>query len=330
MLAVALAVPAAAWAQTTAAERFKALADPDGLEKYEKKEKEKARPPLEFFRSQIAPFDVLPYIKPGHWNTLSLECRANYADYDGYLQSAPVRLLNMPHAVVFRRDARLPKEQDSRLSMQVLLPQHAKELLLELARPEAIRADGGWQASLLALEPHQMLIPVLSSEPSAFAPWSRMHAVLPASGDKDAVALEKQRYYKLVLPQNPDKPPLSPHPLTWTTTSHLLWDGLEPETLNTAQQRALLDWLHWGGQLIVVAAGPSVASLQESFLGPYLPATLSGRNASLLKDELEPLGHAYPPPVWPIEWEEARDFNTQGERPPRYKLPQPLKPAAPR
>ena len=37
----------------------------------------------------------------------------------------------------------------------------------------------------------------------------------------------------------------------------------------------MLDWLHWGGQLIV--SGPdSLASLQASFLQPYLPATFVG------------------------------------------------------
>ncbi|MBX6316187.1 MAG: hypothetical protein IRY99_25240, partial [Isosphaeraceae bacterium] len=47
-------------------------------------------------------------------------------------------------------------------------------------------------------------------------------------------------------------------------------------------------------------------------------------------DGAERPGHANPPPRGPIEWEEARDFNTQGERPPRYKLPQPILPAATR
>ena len=31
----------------------------------------------------------------------------------------------------------------------------------------------------------------------------------------DVNALDKLRYYRLVMPLNPEKPPLSPHPLTW-------------------------------------------------------------------------------------------------------------------
>src|SRR5207249_9125491 len=35
--------------------------------------------------------------------------------------------------------------------------------------------------------------------------------------------------------------------------------------------QALLDWLHWGGQLVI--SGPnSLDKLKGSFLGPYLPA----------------------------------------------------------
>ena len=310
---------------SSAAQKFRALTEPEALEKLEKKKESK--PPFEFFRSQIAPFDVLPFVKPGHWNTLTLEMRANYGDYAGLLQSAPVKLAEMPHAVVYRRDARLQKEQDARLSQQVMLPEPRKEMLLELTRPDAIRADGAWQASLLRLEPHQMLIPVLHPEPSAYAPWSRINALVPSSGDKDTSALEKQRYYRLVLPQTPDKPVLSPHPLTWTTISHLVWDGVGPEVLNVAQQRALVDWLHWGGQLIVVGVGPTVAALQDSFLAPYLPATPTGAVASLGEADLEPMANLYPEVLWPTEWEEQVDFNTRGQRPPRYKGFKPIRPA---
>ena len=35
--------------------------------------------------------------------------------------------------------------------MQVMLPSPAREMLVELTRPEAIRADAGWQASLLCV-----------------------------------------------------------------------------------------------------------------------------------------------------------------------------------
>ena len=61
------------------------MTDPESIKK--KLDKEKTLPAIEFFRSQVAPFDVLPYVKPNHWVTLSFELRANYDDYQGWLQT---------------------------------------------------------------------------------------------------------------------------------------------------------------------------------------------------------------------------------------------------
>ena len=56
----------------------------------------------------------------------------------------------------------------------------------------------------------------------------------------------------------------------------MLWDEVDPGELFTPEQeRALVDWLHWGGQLII--SGPdSLDLLKGSFLEPYLPATSGG------------------------------------------------------
>ena len=45
----------------------------------------------------------------------------------------------------------------------------------------------------------------------------------------------------------------------------------------SSQQQAILDWLHWGGQLIFTGgAGQAYALYRESFLGPYLPGEPTG------------------------------------------------------
>lgn len=285
-------------AQSPEEERLKILTDPESVKK--KVEREKTRPPREVFRSQVAPFDVLPFVKANHWSTLGLEVRSNYNDFAGTLETAPVPLIGLPHEIVYRREARLPKAQTSRLGMQVMLPQVPKELALNLVQPESIRPDEVWPASLRVLEPHQMLVVVLTKDPSdVYAPWNRLNALYPHWIDKnDVQAVEKARYYRLVLPMDPDKPALSPHTLTWTTISHVIWDGMAPDTLNTSQQQALLDWLHWGGQLILVGGpGPAFSLLKDSFLSPYLPAETTGENALLTKADLAAMSKAYPPPV---------------------------------
>ena len=50
-----------------------------------------------------------------------------------------------------------------------------------------------------------------------------------------------------------------------------------------SKKKALVDWLHWGGQLII--SGPdSLDLLKGSFLEPYLPAT-SGGHAKIAADD---------------------------------------------
>ena len=299
---ILLSIPNRAPAQLSSKdeERLQILSDPEALKK--KMEKDKTRAPYEFFRSQVAPFDVLPFVKPHQWCTLTLEVRANYEDYDGSLQSYPVMLAGMPQEIVFAREARLVKEQRARLGMQLLLPRipKEKELSLELLRQGAIHHDELWQAQLRPLPPHQMLVVVLSKDSTnQYATWNRMGGFIPSSSEReDTPSLELQRYYRLVLPLESDKPFLSPHPLTWAPISHIIWDGLPPDSIPVSHQQAMLDWLHWGGQIVLIGgAGPTFSIFRDSFLAPYLPAEPTGDNAQLSEADLRPLSRSYPPPA---------------------------------
>ena len=125
-----------------------------------------------------------------------------------------------------------------------------KQFEVELIRAGALRPDATWQATLSTLPPHQMLVLILSKDATTkFAAWSKMAAMLPGSAERDGGDLEKLRYYRLVLPIEPDSVSLSSHPLTWTTISHVVWDNYPPDSLSVSQQQAMLDWLHWGGQI---------------------------------------------------------------------------------
>ena len=306
----------------------KILDEPNRLEELKK---ERLRPPIEFFRSQIMPNDILPYLKANHWAMVGLEMRANHEDYVGSLQTQPITLADQPLEMIYRRDARLIKGQRARLTMPMLLPVIPKEIGFQLVRPDAIRQDEDWPASLRVLEPHQQMIVVLSkSSNDQFARWSQSRSTLPVSSNRgDPLALDRQRYYRLVLPLEPDKPLLSAHPLTWSPISHLIWDGLPPEIIGTGQQQAIVDWLHWGGQLVITGgAGPAFAPLRESFLAPYLPADPSGENAMRTGAELKALSEAYPPsapaadpdePITAMGWDDA--WITFGRR---YKPPAPI------
>src|SRR5262249_1729857 len=159
-----------------------------------------------------------------------------------------------------------------RRGLQMMVPasngQIPKEWSIALLRAGALRPDTMWQATLSTLLPHQMLVLVLSKDSTAkFAAWSRMSATVPTEVERDGGDVEKVRYYRLVLPMESDKPALSSHPLTWTSISHVIWDGYAPENLSVTQQEAMLDWLHWGGQLILTGgAGQPYSLYREGFL----------------------------------------------------------------
>ena len=103
------------------------------------------------------------------------------------------------------------------MALQIMVPapngQVPKEWSGGAGAPGALRPDATWQATLSTLPPHQMLVLILSKEATTkFAAWSRMSATIPSSAERDGGDLEKLRYYRLVLPIEPDKPALSSHP----------------------------------------------------------------------------------------------------------------------
>ncbi|QDV36708.1 hypothetical protein [Tautonia plasticadhaerens] len=285
--------------ESEATRRFRELTDPDAKAE---REGDALKPPFEFYRTQVAPFDVLTFVKPNHWASLTQELQANLFDYEGRLRTAPVALRDMPRSVVFRRDARLVEGEPMRLSWPAFLPMETKALDIELVRPGALRPDDSTQAPLLPMPAHQMLVVVLSDDPLIYDYWKRYQALVPATTDMaDQQLVDRRTYYRLVVPQEANRPNLSSHPLTWTTISHVIWDGFDPNDLDAGQQRAMIDWLHWGGQLVI--AGGAGAPLQplvnvESFLAPYLPAEPSGENLTLGESDLKGLASLYLPPIW--------------------------------
>lgn len=97
------AVPVCAQLTPSEEERLQILTEPEAIAKKIAKDKNQA--PFEFFKSQVAPFDVLPFVKANHWCTVQFDLRANLDDYDGGLQTNPVMLVGMPQQLSFRREA---------------------------------------------------------------------------------------------------------------------------------------------------------------------------------------------------------------------------------
>jgi hypothetical protein len=102
--------------------------------------------------------------------------------------------------------------------------------------------------------------------------------------DTSPVSTSAATEFYFVVSNEPENPiPLPPNALQWTTIAYVIWDDLDPASLDVDQQQALLDWLHFGGQLIL--SGPDCLSkLENSFLAEYLPAQ-SAERTEIEKDQ---------------------------------------------
>jgi hypothetical protein len=98
---------------------------------------------------------------------------------------------------------------------------------------------------------------------------------------------ERTRSYAVALVKPEDNQYAFPHSmLTMSAIAVLVWDDVSVDNLSSDQQQAIVDWLHWGGTLLV--SGPSSWSrLQNSFLSPYLPANQAETVALTTEDFAE-------------------------------------------
>ena len=132
--------------------------------------------------------------------------------------------------------------------------------------------------------PYQYFILVLSNQPDRYAFLKVSDTVRAPFEDENNTSVQ---HYHVVLPSGTGPPPVPENPLAMTQLAYVFWDGQDPEALTTVQQESLVDWLHWGGRLVV--SGPdSLDTLRGSFLAPYLPVE-AGNRRPLTADDLDQL-----------------------------------------
>jgi hypothetical protein len=267
----------------------------------ELKQKEKEKPDFEFLKYAVQPGGTEGneersevYLKPGHWTNATLRSRANNFDFRGELLSEaldqaarPVPLDEVPFQLRTTRPVILPKGQQRLLEFSILTPveTRSKSIATRLLTGMGGRPVYTETQILKPMPPHQYYLVVLALNPDSYSFIKRLDSVT-ASTTKFFEPLVAH-HYRVALPQIKTSAPLPSQPLGWTSIAYVLWDDLEPKKLSTEQQQAMLDWLHWGGQLIV--SGPeSLATLQGSFLEEYLPAT-AGDTWQLQADILQPM-----------------------------------------
>lgn len=281
--------------------------------KKKKKKQEKPKPDFEFRDTRTQPEEVTSgtarnAVKPGHWITVGSAVAANNFDFQADLhsgavtgESVPIDIDHTNYHLVSSRPASLPKAKPMFFETLYYLPRRflaedaldtSKSTLTNLR--SHLTAAGGTRMILerndppTMMEDQQFFIVVLAANPTSYAYLRALPTVsfnVPAIEDLNSTVM----YYRVANPRVGNIVPMPSTALTWTSTAAIVIDDLDPTKFAVDQQTALVDWLHWGGQVLI--SGPnSLDRLKGSFLAPYLPAEAS-ETRELKSDDLEPLNY---------------------------------------
>jgi hypothetical protein len=264
---------------------------------------------------------IINAVKPGHWTGVLVQAKANQFDFSGSLASVPqdarqnpIDLERTPFQLSTTRAVALPKGQQKTLETLFFAPRPSPNSAIKAStwigsrlydpsgREELASAD--YLAHMPSFQYHMI---VLASDSSRYRYLKVLDSVRPPTEFASAGA-DDTSYYRAQFPAVGRPLALSTQALCWTGIAVVLWDDVLPSTLVPEQRQALVDWLHWGGQLIV--SGPdSLDKLRGSFLEAYLPAT--GTTAGSLDPAKLAELHAH----WTIAGDDGRVLGTRQAAP---------------
>lgn len=239
-------------------------------------------------------------VKPGHWFTASETIRANRADHRGVLrqsidlqpQSTEVDGFDLgaPSAaagekirvpLLSERPAVLPQMRTKRFDSRLLagLPRSVNRNTQALlggqfvSGTQATSLDTGQRPASM-LQPQEYFLIVLTKRPERFSLLQTADWIRPPV-DESEFSVDRPSNYRLVFPRTDGLLTLPETMLDWTSTAVLLWDDLDPSALTVEQTRAVIDWVHFGGRLIINGTGAGI-ELTRSKLGPLMPMEIQG------------------------------------------------------
>lgn len=277
-----------------------------------KKKKEEKKPDFVFGRLTLQPGTrgaPSIFMKPGHWISAVQSAKANNFDFLGEMDAAivnqegePIDLDRTPFRISTARPAALVKGQEKYLDMTVFVPHAMRRARLSnsLRGTYAGSYVNREESMFQAMPPYQYVLLVVARVPERYGylslesnnivkvPWSDHNSAYRNS--------DKVQQYLVVSTTSQKKPILLPNDaFTWTSTAYMIWDDVEPDALTPDQQQGLVDWIHWGGQLIISGPG-SLAGLKGSFMERYLPALATGTK-EYTNDDLQSLNDNWTLPV---------------------------------
>jgi hypothetical protein len=216
--------------------------------------------------------------KLGHWVSVDFLAIANNFNEDGFLETTSVRgrqknmIEGTDYFVQTSRPVTLVKGDWKKLETSVFLPR--KDGGAKMNTVKYVLNTGASLPPINIDQPHNLLedyqfhIVLLSSRSDSLKYLSFLDCVKVPPGS--ASIGEEPEFYAIVPTTKGNPIPLPSQSLNWTTIAYLIWDDLDPDDLSRPQQQALVDWLHFGGQIIF--SGPDCLDrLQTSFLADYLP-----------------------------------------------------------
>ena len=268
--------------------------------------------------------------KPGHWSTSVRALRANDDNYSGgmemFVSKSGGIQKPVPHTrywMEYDRPVALAKGELRFPELDFFLPEDPRSTLAATLSSElSLRGASrpvvtSFQHGLQLMQPHEHFFVVLTSNTAAHGYWrlsdvarppkmSAMFEFTEGSVNDNLESLESQVrnrleaeesrrsvYYRVVTPtlSAREPTPLPQSVMAWTPIACVLWDDVDASLLNPLQQQALLDWLHWGGQLLI--SGPqSLEALRGGFLQPYLPAT-AGKSLTLSTEDFSEMSRRW-------------------------------------
>ena len=239
------------------------------------------------------------YAKPGHWQDIRFQANANHYDIEGELYSGAIasgaanRFLAVEgtkYTPVTERLAALPKGKWKTFDSSLFIPLREESFSTTGIRCGFNRSNGSATNflnfnSLRSMAPDQHHLVLLTDRQDVYKYLEIAPSIKMPGSDANA---RPNRPSYVIIATDPQFPiPLPRHALYWSTIAYLIWDDLDPDRLDLDQQTAMIDWLHFGGQLIL--SGPDcVQRLEKSFLADYLPAR-ADKAVNLTSDDLTTL-----------------------------------------
>ena len=251
--------------------------------KEEEEKKEREKPPFESRAAVIYPGSYDEVVrknraKRGHWVTTDLQIIANKSDASGEMSAtsfsatSPIPVENTNYYSVSSRPFSIGKGEDRNLETNLYVPRRKNSASININYNLQHAAGGLSMFNTLhgvpEMRSYQYHMVVLTNRADEYGYLNVIDSVKMPGSEAGGML----PFYFVVPTRPKDWPiPLPRQALYWTTIAYLIWDDLNVDQLDEQQRQAMLDWLHFGGQLIV--SGPdALDKLGNSFLADYLPA----------------------------------------------------------